>query len=151
MNDKTIWFGRYLGCKCVIPELEDIHPTLTGVNYDAMGDLAYFNKLGPYEVEFISDCVLILKELEDISDDDAKICIKKHWLLAENIEILKINKYVLNYSYTHNLLGRVKTDQISFVAPELKVRCIDFLRSKGYAIGIPKEFYITESELKETE
>jgi len=123
MNDKISWFGRYLGCEYVMP--------LNTINWHKKGDI---KKVTPHNLDFLNtishalylnNTKLILKELKDISDEDLKElngtsnC--RQWEFDEFS--MKENEMLLN----------------SFES--------DFLRSKGYAIGIDKKYYITESEL----
>lgn len=88
-------------------------------------------KMGSYG-DF-SKIKLILKELKDISDEDLHSVGDIYG--AETVN--KENYLKGWHNTTVEVVGLIEE--------------IDFLRSKGYAIGIPREYYITESELKEDE
>mgnify|MGYP001813161169 CR=1 FL=1 len=71
---------------------------------------------------------LILKELKDISDQDLKELNEIAIKVCGISEVFSKRYMCADYLYN--------------------TKEIDFLRSKGYAVGIPKEYYITEEELK---
>jgi len=128
MNDKIKWFGRYLGCKCSVQGERD-PLKLIGVDSDNVADWACF-KSKALLPQVVDDCVLILKELKNIGNED----------------FAEINKLRNNIHGTDDVVFEDKHELLHswhFLPEE-----VDFLRSKGYAIGIPKEYYITEDELK---
>ena len=72
------------------------------------------------------ECKLILKELKDITEEDLKV-----YYQMEDVDI---------YEYGVGNAVETLVNQESL----FKVEQIDFIRSKGYAIGIPKEYYVTK-------
>ncbi len=127
MNNKINWFGRYLGCEVIV-----ISKTrLTGRwNYFHTNSRMI---LTPEILAEIQHCgsrhfKLILKELEYVSDEDLN---GLNELRSSEIEWTSLA------CKTIDIILYLRHDEI------------DFLRSKGYAIGIDKEYYITEEELKE--
>jgi len=133
MNDKIKWYGRYLGCKYG-KGLGRLRLTESSL-YDAIH----------------SDSKLILKELKDISEEDAICCIRiASGDLHCEIKIVK-RQNGFGYSSCYKSSKRRRNHGYgdhSFAYRQLNSEQIDSLRSKGYAIGIPKEYYITEDELK---
>ena len=109
MNEKLLWFGRYLGCRIYVWDATSIND---GQNIVARSQS--------------ETSKLILKELKDISDEGLK--------------------YLNQDYYDHSVLYRTK-ENINTMVETFNYKEIDFLRSKGYAIGIPREYYITEEEL----
>ena len=121
MNDKINWFGRYLGC-----EYWYKHHSHKENEYCT-------DKLTTADLYCIVNnrhykCKLILKELSDITEEDLEYLNRD----IKNPNV-KWTKSKVDNDFPHHL----------YYIDE-----IDFLRSKSYAIGIPKEYYITEKELK---
>jgi len=94
------------------------------------------------EIGDYKDIKIILKELKDISEEEAK----EIWKKAFNCT------YNYHRKYYHDQLISVIKGGCSFPAVIDKMyhsyTMIDFLRSKGYAVGINKEFYTTEDHEK---
>jgi len=128
MQDKIKWFGRYLGCKFVT-----YYPIMSAINEVNAGELLAMGAKHGSRFER----KLILKEIEDISDEDylelCKVVYGNDEQIAENK-----SKFVYHWTLLSGAIG---------CNPMKHAEEIDFLRSKGYAIGIPKEYYITEKEL----
>jgi len=145
MNEKLKWFGRYLGCSVAFHN----RYTKDSIYWDDMGILDHSNdydmtclKSDDYDdgyAYFDTDkCKLILKELKDISDEDFKSLI--NFLKSTYPEETRnADYYKLNRERLMKSLFNLDTSYV----------VVDFLRSKGYAIGIDKEYYITEEELKQ--
>jgi len=118
MKEKMKWFGRYLGCKAV----------------DFSNNNQIFTvKMGCYGNW--KDCKLMLKAIEDISDEDYFHILKTWNTDSEEVSMMDV-------------IAIYQTPMTNIWDPLTIVEEIDYLRSKGYAIGIPKEYYITEKELK---
>lgn len=140
MEDKIKWFGRYLGV--------EIQMTASNKNICTP---YIIHSLAPWVKK--DKCKLILKELEDITDEDLKGLIS---YMRYNYDGVKINRY------SDEIRADLYVDQddlysapwvsfsIYFNQETYDYQIVDFLRSKGYAIGIPKEYYITEKETNET-
>ena len=128
MSDKIKWFGIYLGCKCAI-QGESAFPKIKGLDSDNVADWVYFENIE--NPQLLDDCVLILKELESISDED----------LDSVGEIYGCSSRIDKIRYLKGWNTELNT------ALKLILE-VDLLRSMGYAVGIPKEYYITELELK---
>lgn len=132
MEDKIKWFGRYLGCEVLVTSKINIvgqhnifypNDDLT-LNSEIMGEIDYCG-VGIFK--------LILKEPKDISDDDLNE-LNKEWIDRGNL-----------FRYRKSAFARKNPDILEI----LDYQEIDFLRSKGYAIGIPKEYYINEKKLRD--
>jgi len=133
MIDKIKWLGRYLGC--------DVLDEDGKIQKITLGCYGRFDEI-----------VLVLKELKDISDEDAVDCMNLHydgWLKPKIIERSN-SHFAFEFQYSSSNRRRVGKLQ-TWGVDKFNIAQVDFLRSKGYAIGIPKEYYITESELKEAE
>jgi hypothetical protein len=83
-----------------------------------------------------SDSRLILKELKDITEYDLREC-------------SKLGKLWMQWDLFYIYLRRLIFEDVNNFNWKVTIEIVDFLRSKGYAIGIPKEYYITKEELKE--
>jgi hypothetical protein len=119
MNEKLLWFGRYLMCQYWYKHHSHKENEYC-VDKLTTSDLYCNVNNRHYE------CKLILKELKDISDEGLK--------------------YLNQDYYDHSVLYRTK-ENINTMVETFNYKEIDFLRSKGYAIGIPREYYITEEEI----
>lgn len=127
MNEKTIWFGRYLGCQFAVR-----------MDTDCAWQTRRLSPKNLDNLEASIDCgfeyKLILKELKDMSDEDLK---NINGIDAE-IKVSKISDY--SFVTDDCNLNMMPIDRLESI--------IDAVRDLGYAIGIPKEYYITKSELK---
>jgi len=118
MNEKLKWFGMYLGCEFIAKRVGVRHT----LNASRLANLFTPN----YE-SYTETCKLILKELKDITEEDLS-------------GLNKLRSSLIDW----DLLAFKTKDIIR----HLRWHEIDFLRSKGYAVGIDKKYYITEDELK---
>jgi hypothetical protein len=128
MNDKIKWLGRYLGCDILY---ENLACELEGV--DIHTDCVIVERVNCH----VDKVKLILKELKDISDEDIIECSK----VVDSASLRNLLCFEINSAIKYD------ANSLNF---NLSCNVIDFLRSKSYAIGIPKEYYITEKELEET-
>lgn len=131
MLEKMKWFGRYLGCNVL-----DEDGKIQVIKIGCYGD---FDKIQ-----------LILKNLKDITDEDAIECIYISSGGYLDIKIENKGMYGFRFSSCYESSKRRRNHGYgdrAFGMDQFESKQIDFLRSKGYAIGIPKEYYITESEL----
>jgi len=118
MNEKIKWFGRYMNSKMTYKAVMNRSVYIVDVGSIFLSQIL----TDKYE------CKLILKELKYITEED----------------LCAVNKIISEYSEHLELHDEYTlTRSIEFLPDE-----IDFLRSKGYAIGIPKEYYITKEDLK---
>jgi hypothetical protein len=129
MNEKLLWFGRYLMCQYWYKHHSHKENEYC-VDKLTTSDLYCNVNNRHYE------CKLILKELKDISDEDFNSLIV---FLKETFPKETKGTDFCNINKDYLIKSLVNLDA-SYVV-------VDFLRSKGYAIGIPREYYITEEEI----
>lgn len=137
MKNKVEWFSKYINCELLITDDDGrrFRDEIQSINwkhyYIEIGEGWIFDR--PDSDDNLS-MLLILKELKDISDEDMVMC--------NNIASKVLGCDDVNWD--------IESKEITtewFFLPDV----LDFLRPKGYAIGIPKEYYITEKELEEGE
>lgn len=107
---------QYIGCEMIWNRLDKttvIPITTFGIHLIEIGDY--------------KDIRIILKELDDISNDDFK-----------ELNIIRAEVYKTD-EFGFDLESFKRLDDWSYLPAE-----IDFLRSKGFAIGIEKKYYTTE-------
>lgn len=121
MNEKIKWFFKYYGSDILyFDAVNGIDPHFTmRCNENSLFKISSTIKNPSWR--------LILKELSDITEEDLK---------------------ELNSLRDSSILWVIDHFNMDGVVDHLRYYEIDFLRSKGYAIGISKEYYITEKELK---
>ncbi len=135
MENKLIEFGKYNNLGQMVSfnmetkfRLEVVNPIAEYIRCLDSNNESYLVQAN--EALFKS-AQLILKELKDISDEDLKA----------------VGDIYISESMDKELYLKGWENEINTASKFIKE--IDMLRSKGYAIGIPKEYYITEEELKE--
>jgi hypothetical protein len=121
------WAGRYL------------ESCLVRITYKGDSDVTIV-KLSPTQLECIKygeydSCELVLKEFNDLSDED----FRKTFDLVMSLTKDPQRQYDVNVKPIFIAKFNSTGDISSTIA--------DLLRELGYAVGIPREFYITEEEL----
>jgi hypothetical protein len=134
MNDKIKWFGRYLGSN-MIHVTRTLNPKTESIR--EVTPLSIHAMLNEDQKK------LILKELKNISEDELRII-----LLELKIDCFIRQNPTCNFHEAKKYILRIMSGVIKQDAPNI-IEFSDCFRSHGFAIGIPKEYYITELELKE--
>lgn len=142
LEEKIRIFGHYLFCKVKAGDTTVIMQSIDG-------NTGCIN--GPDNIVQlpIEDCKLVLKDLKQITRNDACQCAKLANLPAA---------LYCNWEVGFNIYGEAVfsfpdecpnyRNMIVFREDKLNWQQVDYLRSKGYAIGIPKEIYdVTEMEV----
>lgn len=132
MNKKTIWFGRYLGCNTVWINSAGKAEKIVAVSDNNFQSL----------MSFAPNRKLILKELKDIAEDELRDI-----LIELKIDCFHGTNPTYNFNEAKKFILEVMSGE-TLNAPDI-IEFGDCFRSHGFAIRIPKEYYITESELKE--
>ena len=148
MDEKIKWFGRYLGCNISVQGYKN-SMALIGLDSDNVTDWCFVKNNHP---QMLDDCVLILKELKDITEEDFTALIDEVWhnIDYDTIQINRCDNRIeaeLWSDTDEDYTDGCSQTSLHFGQDEYDYDVVDFLRSKGYAIGIPKEYYITEEEL----
>lgn len=135
LEEKIRIFAHYLYCKVKSGET-----TIIMQSIDA--NTGCITTTGDFTPLPIEDCNLILKSLRSISRKDACKCAElanlpcalyKNWQIKSNLAgdpVFTFPDECPNYR-----------NQIIFTEDNLSWKQVDYLRSQGYAIGIPKEIW----------
>lgn len=132
MNEKIMWFARYLGCRMIHQ-----HPNSPRII------------ITPHFLDKFSKDIsrgrmkLILKELSDITEDDLR-----RVLLRMNVNAFHGSNPVYNFLDTKRFIMDVFLG-LEKIKPRESDDLISALRSEAYAINVPSELYTTQEELNE--
>lgn len=127
MNEKIKWFSKYIGAEVMITDDDGVRFRNEIANINWRDYYIEITEGWIYDGSEDSEAIkLILKELKDITEEDLDVYYK-----MENVDIHE-------YGVGNAIETLAHQEQL------FKVEQIDFLRSKGYAIGIPKEYHITK-------
>ncbi len=134
---KIAWFGKYLG-QAIYSTKSQNTTTLKGVIVDYEYPLI-FEVVDKDTISFSGDLEhhkLVLKEIDHIDDEILLEIYNMIWLEKEVSFGFKIDHAARVVKSLHQLSNHDKQAEV-----------VDYLRTKGYAIGIPKELYITQKEI----
>jgi|GEM_PF-2584295 len=138
MNERLKWFGIYLGCN------------MSHTLYPEILIEATLGKINTFQKDIKRGRIkLVLKELKDITSDEIIHLLNRTVHIHGLTTFDKINTD--DYGVFLKLHYSSQNTEYHCREIYLSVRDMmssDFLRSKGYAVGIPKKYYITEDELK---
>jgi hypothetical protein len=136
LQEKIRIFGHYLFCSV---KSGDNIITLYNINIET--GCVHSGKISlPIE-----ECVLVLKDLRSVSKKDAFVCAELANLPASlvkgwEIQMTTYGKVVFSWPGDEDSCKRC----VIFDEDKLNWKQVDYLRSQGYAIGLPKEIYTTE-------
>jgi hypothetical protein len=142
LEEKIRIFGHYLFC---LVKYDQVIITMQSID----GNTGCVMSIGPTAQFPVEECKLQLKELKSITHKDALRCAG----LANLPEALVKNWQIKNTCYGETVFTFPDEEtnyrnMIVFREDKLNWQQVDYLRSKGYAIGIPKEIYdVTEMEV----
>ena len=112
--------------------------------YSIDGNTGCVTSLGNMIQAPIEDCKLVLKPLNKIKHKHALICAElaglpaslvKNWTIQTNIYDQAIFSFPGDENYRNQMI---------FAEDKLSWMQVDFLRSEGYAVGVPKDCYVIE-------
>ena len=137
IDDKIRVFGHYLFC-----QVKSKDTTITMQSIDANTGCA----ISPDNSTqlFIEECKLQLRDLKCVTRKEALVC-----AALANLPSALVNNWQLRYSCSGEAIfsfpdegeGCNYRNMIIFREDKLNWQQVDYLRSRGYAIGIPKEIY----------
>jgi|WetSurMetagenome_2_1015567.scaffolds.fasta_scaffold352884_2 hypothetical protein len=138
LEDKIKLFGHFLYCRI---ECQKNTFIMTSIDANSGCVMSPDNISAPIE-----ECKLILKPLSRITKKDAIKCAQ-----LANLPSAMVQNWEVKTDYTGTVYFAWPGDDpnyrniITFTDDKLNFRQVDFLRSEGYAIGLPKEVYVTEN------
>lgn len=137
LDEKTKLFGHFLFC--------DVKAGKTIATIQSIdGNSGCINSIGNVVQLPIEDCKLILKDLKDVTRQDAMHCaglanlpvsLYKNWQVRKNM----YDQAIFTFPSDENI--EFYRNTIIFVEEKLNWKQCDYLRSKGYRIGVPDECF----------
>jgi hypothetical protein len=138
LEEKTRIFGHYLFCSVKAGDTIIIMQSIDG-------NIGCATCPGNAVQLPIEECKLVLKDLRSITKKDASTCAELANIPASLYKFWEVqNNYRGETVFSFPGDDVNYRDMINFKEEKLNWRQVDYLRSQGYAIGIPKEIYEIE-------